>query len=147
MTAEAPPRIRPVTTADVDRVVALWSRIFPEYGNPARPHREPRANVERKLAFADGLFWLAERGGRIVGTAMAGYDGHRGWLYSVGVDPEQRRGGVGRALVAEAERALSALGCPKVNLQVFAENEAAQAFWREVGYVPDAVVSLGKRLP
>ena len=48
--------------------------------------------------------------------------------------------------MAEAERALSALGCPKVNLQVFAENEAAQVFWRKVGYLPDAVVSLGKRL-
>jgi ribosomal protein S18 acetylase RimI-like enzyme len=102
--------------------------------------------VARKLAAGDGLFWLAARGARVVGTAMAGYDGHRGWLYSVGVHPEARGAGVGRRLVAEAERALAALGCPKVNLQVFAANGAAQAFWRELGYAQDDVLAFGKRL-
>ena len=93
----------------------------------------------------DGLFWIAEQEGRVVGTAMAGYDGHRGWLYSVGVHPEARGLGIGCALVVEAERALAALGCPKVNLQVFSRNEAAQAFWRRLGYGRDDVVSFGKR--
>lgn len=138
--------IRGVTAADAEAVLALWRVVFPEYGDPAHPQRDPAASVGRKLAFGDGLFWLAEREGRVVGTAMAGWDGHRGWLYSVGVHPDARRGGVGAALVAEAERALSARGCPKVNLQVLAANEAARAFWRRLGYAQDAVVPFGKRL-
>lgn len=138
--------IRRVGAADAEAVVALWRTVFPEYGDPSRPQRDPSRSVARKLAFGDGLFWLAERGGRVVGSAMAGWDGHRGWLYSVGVHPEARRGGVGRALVAEAERALLALGCPKVNLQVLAGNRAARRFWRRMGYGEDEVVSLGKRL-
>jgi ribosomal protein S18 acetylase RimI-like enzyme len=139
-------RIRPVTSRDAQAVLALWREVFPEYDDPARPQRSPAASVARKLAFGDGLFWLAERDGDVLGTAMAGYDGHRGWLYSVGVHPGARGAGVGRALVREAERALAALGCPKVNLQVFGSNGGALAFWRTLGYAEDAVLSLGKRL-
>ncbi len=139
-------RIRPVAAADADAVVALWSVVFPEYSDPAHPQRSAAASVARKLAFGDGLFWLAERGARVVGTAMAGYDGHRGWLYSVGVHPDARGDGIARRLVEVAERALAARGCPKVNLQVFAGNAGAQAFWRSVGYGRDDVVSFGKRL-
>lgn len=139
-------RIRPVTPADTEAVLALWRVVFPEYGDPANPQRSPAASVARKLAFGDGLFWAAEREDALVGTAMAGYDGHRGWLYSVGVHPGARGSGVGRALVHEAERALAAAGCPKVNLQVFAANAGARAFWRSVGYREDGVVSFGKRL-
>jgi ribosomal protein S18 acetylase RimI-like enzyme len=139
--------VRPVTAADAGAVLELWRAVFPEYGDPRRPQRDPAASIARKLAVGDGLFWLAERGGRVVGTAMAGWDGHRGWLYSVGVHPEARRAGVGARLVAEAEAALTALGCPKINLQVLAGNEAAQAFWRRMGYAEDAVVPFGKPLP
>jgi ribosomal protein S18 acetylase RimI-like enzyme len=138
--------IRPVTPADAGAVVALWRAVFPEYGDPTRPQRDPAASVARKLAFGDRLFWLAEREGRLLGTAMAGWDGHRGWLYSVGVLPEARRAGVAARLVAEAERALQGLGCPKVNLQVLAENRAAQEFWRRMGYARDEVIGFGKRL-
>jgi hypothetical protein len=102
--------------------------------------------VARKLAFGDGLFWLAERERILVGTAMAGYDGHRGWIYSVGVHPEARRGGIARLLVAEAERSLAERGCPKVNLQVFGTNDTGQAFWRSIGYAEDRVRSFGKQL-
>jgi ribosomal protein S18 acetylase RimI-like enzyme len=142
----SPITVRRVTAADAEALLALWQVVFPVYADAAHPHRDPAAAIARKLAFGDGLFWLAEREGRVVGSAMAGYDGHRGWLYSVGVRPEARRAGVGALLVSEAERALAALGCPKVNLQVYADNLAAQAFWRGVGYREDAVVGFGKRL-
>ena len=139
-------RIRAVAPVDVEALVALWHEVFPEYRDPAKPQRDPRANIERKLAQGDGLFWLAEEGDAVVGTAMAGYDGHRGWLYSVGVHPRLRRTGLARKLVHHAESVLAARGCPKINLQVLTVNESAQAFWRAVGYAPDLVVSFGKRL-
>ena len=130
----------------MDAIIVLWGTVFPEYRDPARPQRDPRASIARKIAFGDGLFWLAEEEGRAVGTVMAGYDGHRGWIYSLGVHSGVRRTGIGRALVAEAERALAALGCPKVNLQVLTSKRDAHEFWRSLGYEPDAVTSFGKRL-
>jgi len=140
------PVIRPAIAADLESIVRLWAVVFPEYADPRAPQRAPRASAERKLAFDDGLFWVAERRGELVGTVMAGYDGHRGWIYSLGVHPAERRRGLGRALAAKAEQALAALGCPKINLQVFAANRAAQDFWRRAGWVEDGVVSFGKRL-
>jgi ribosomal protein S18 acetylase RimI-like enzyme len=77
---------------------------------------------------------------------MAGYDGHRGWLYSLAVDGSQRRLGIGTRLIAHAEAALVAMGCPKVNLQVLTAKQEVRAFYEALGYRADAVISLGKRL-
>jgi ribosomal protein S18 acetylase RimI-like enzyme len=151
-------RIRPVIAADIEAILALWARVFPEYFDPAYPQRDPRASIERKLAFGDGRFWVAvvAEGGpgaagpgaaeRIAGTVMSGYDGHRGWIYSLGVDPALRRTGIASALAAHAEAELAAAGCPKVNLQVFEGNAAALAFWAARGFAVDGVLSLAKRL-
>ncbi|HTT09503.1 MAG TPA: GNAT family acetyltransferase [Burkholderiaceae bacterium] len=138
--------IRRVGSGDTEAIVVLWRDVFPEYNDPARPQRDPRANIARKLAFGDGLFWLVEMGDRVVATAMAGYDGHRGWIYSIGVAPAERGRGHARALLAHAEAQLRALGCPKINIQVLADKEEALRFWRAAGYQPDPVVSLGRRL-
>ncbi len=92
------------------------------------------------------LFFVAEIGGRLIGTVMAGYDGHRGWLYSLAVDTALRRHGIGTRLVEHAEAALTALGCPKVNLQVLSTKADVRGFYEALGYRTDEVVSLGKRL-
>ena len=138
--------IRPATSADTDAILALWAAVFPEYLDPAFPQRDPRASIERKLAFGDGRFWVAVVDERIAGTVMSGYDGHRGWIYSLGVDPALRRLGIASALATHAEAELAAAGCPKVNLQVFEGNAVALAFWAARGFAVDGVLSLGKRL-
>jgi len=138
--------IRAVVASDIDAIVAFWRVVFPEYNDPTRPQRDPRTNIVRKLAFGDGLFWLASDEGEVVGTAMAGYDGHRGWLYSLGVHPSRREQGVGRGLLAHAEAELRKLGCPKVNVQVLDSSGGAHEFWRAAGYQPDPVRSFGRRL-
>ncbi len=77
---------------------------------------------------------------------MVGYDGHRGWINYLAVTPARQRGGLGRAMMDEAERILRAAGCPKINLQVRATNAAVLAFYARLGFANDEVVSLGKRL-
>jgi ribosomal protein S18 acetylase RimI-like enzyme len=92
------------------------------------------------------LFLVGEEGGAVVATAMAGYDGHRGWINYLAVSPDARGKGHGRAVMDEVERRLLAMGCPKLNLQVRADNETALGFYRAIGYDVDVVTSLGKRL-
>jgi ribosomal protein S18 acetylase RimI-like enzyme len=92
------------------------------------------------------LFLVGDLDGRIIATAMAGYDGHRGWIYYLGVDPAHQRKGYGWAMMDEAVRLLRAAGCPKINLQVRGGNQAVVDFYRQLGYTFDDVVSLGKRL-
>ena len=75
---------------------------------------------------------------------MAGYDGHRGWLYSVAVDPDHRRAGIGKAMVRQAERALRDLGCNKINLQVRERNASVVAFYESLGYSLEPVLGMGR---
>lgn len=91
----------------------------------------------------DDLIFVAEQDGWIVGGCMAGWDGHRGWLYAVAVLPEHRRTGVGSMLVLSAIRALKELGCIKVNLQVRASNTKTVAFYEALGFAVEERVSMG----
>lgn len=140
------PTIRRFDPRDTDAVIALWQDAFPEYRDAGRPHRDPRLSIANKLATQPELFFVAAEDGRVIGTVMAGYDGHRGWLYSLAVAVSERRRGLGSHLVAHAEAALRERGCPKINLQVLGAKADVQAFYEALGYRPDAVISLGKRL-
>jgi ribosomal protein S18 acetylase RimI-like enzyme len=133
--------VRPFAVADEAAVVDLWRRC-----DLTRPWNDPHRDIARKATTQPELFFVAKLGGEIVGTAMAGYDGHRGWVNYLAVAPEHRRLGIGRRLMASAEAELLARGCPKLNLQVRAGNAEALAFYQRVGYARDDVVSLGKRL-
>ena len=77
---------------------------------------------------------------------MAGYEGHRGWVNYLAVDPAYQGKGFGRQIMQEIEKRLLALGCPKINLQVRDGNTQALEFYSRIGYKNDNVVSLGKRL-
>jgi ribosomal protein S18 acetylase RimI-like enzyme len=140
--------IRSFARADTEAVIALWLQAFPEYQDTTRPHRNPYLSIENKLGTQPELFFVATRDedGAVVGTVMTGFDGHRGWLYSLAVDPSARRLGIGTRLVRHAESALAARGCPKLNLQVLSNKPDVLAFYEALGYRADAVVSLGKRL-
>jgi ribosomal protein S18 acetylase RimI-like enzyme len=133
--------IRPFADTDESAVVALWQRC-----GLTRPWNDPSLDIARKRKVQPELFLVAESAGHIVGTAMVGYEGHRGWINYLAVDPSVQRQGLGGRLMDQAEHLLLAAGCPKLNLQVRADNEAAVRFYEKRGYVQDAVVSLGKRL-
>ena len=125
-----------------DGVRALWEEAFPD--DPPRNRAE--LSIPAKLALQPDLLLVATDGDRVIGTAMAGYDGHRGWLYSVAVRRSHQGRGIGASLVFEAERRLQALGCRKVNLQVRATNAAVARFYEKLGYDVEERVSLGKSI-
>ena len=134
--------IRPYRDEDLSAVVRLWRAAFPD----APPWNEPTADIARKLEVQRELFVVATDDGEIVGTAMAGYDGHRGWVYSMAVSSGHRRRGIGTALMRRVERDLAAAGCPKLNLQVRGANREVIRFYESLGYVTEDRVSMGKRL-
>ena len=126
---------------DRDSLIALWTRVFPD--DP--PHNEPAMMLATKLA-VDDLVIVVESDGDLAGACMAGYDGHRGWLYAVAVDSRHRRGGLGTALVEFAVAELVKLGCPKVNLQIRAGNTAVAEFYESLGFTVEERLSMGKLL-
>lgn len=137
--------VRAFEIADEDAVVALW-----EQAGLLRPWNDPHADIHRKLSVQPELFLVAvdeTRGdAAIVGSVMAGYDGHRGWLYYLASAVTHRGQGIGRMLVAEAERLLEQMGCPKVQLMVRPDNVGARGFYDAQGYEPFDIWATGKRL-
>lgn len=135
-------QIRPYEEADEQAVIELWNESSPAHA----PHNDPATAIRKKLQVQRELFFVAEVNGYMVGTAMGGYDGHRGWIYTVAVKPQCRRNGIGSALIRRLEAALSDRGCLKVNLQVFASNAEVVAFYEKLGYNVEDRISIGKRL-
>jgi ribosomal protein S18 acetylase RimI-like enzyme len=122
------------------QVIDLWKTVF---GYEAA-HNTPSLAIDKKLAVQDDLFFVAQDGNALVGTILAGYDGHRGWLYSVAVHPSHQGQGIGKALIAHAERALAQRGCMKINLQIVSSNESVSAFYKSIGYTVEPRISMGK---
>ena len=135
-------QIRSYREYDEAAVVDLWREVFPD----ARPWNHPETDIRRKLTVQPELFYVALLDGEPVGTAMAGYDGHRGWVYLVAVRPPYRRIGIGTALMRRVEEALARMGCPKLNLQVRGSNDQVVAFYKRLGYHIEERVSMGKLL-
>jgi ribosomal protein S18 acetylase RimI-like enzyme len=134
--------IRVFHESDEPAVIALWKQVFayPE------PRNDPATSISRKLAAQRNLFFVAIADEKVVGTVMGGYDGHRGWIYSLAVDPAHQRQKVGTTLIRHVEKALAEHGAPKINLQVISTNDGAIEFYRGLGYGVEERISMGKVL-
>jgi ribosomal protein S18 acetylase RimI-like enzyme len=134
--------IRVYQNDDEQAVVELWEKVFP--GDP--PWNKPIDVIRNKLAIQPAWFFVCSHRKHVVGTVLAGYDGVRGWVQKVAVDPEHRRQGIASLLMSTAERALREAGCPKLNLQTRTENSSAIEFYKEAGYEIEDRVSMSKHL-
>jgi ribosomal protein S18 acetylase RimI-like enzyme len=122
-------------------VKSLWREVFPD----GPPWNAANVAIPAKLAVQPELFIVALDGDEVVGSIIAGYDGHRGWLYMLAVSNSHRRRHIGSALVREAEARLAAKGCQKINLQVRTSNATVVEFYKKLGYVIEERISMGKR--
>ncbi|MBV9119268.1 MAG: GNAT family acetyltransferase [Chloroflexi bacterium] len=133
--------IRTYRPADEEGVLTLW-----RLAGLDRPWLNLRGEIEQKRRRDRRLFLVAEIAGLLVAAVMGAYDGRRGWVYHLAVDPGVRRQGIGRAVITELERRMAVMGVEKVNLQVRDDNQDACGFYERLGYVDDRVRSFGKRL-
>jgi ribosomal protein S18 acetylase RimI-like enzyme len=134
-------RIRPFKPEDQEQVLDLWTEcglVVPQ-NNPAR-------DIQRKLKVNSELLLVGILGGEVVGTCMAGYEGHRGWINYLAVHPDYRRLGIATIMMKAAEDKLRKMGCPKINVQIRKSNQEVIKFYESIGFSVDQVVSMGKRL-
>jgi len=133
--------IRSYRPDDETAVIDLWRAC-----NLLVPHNDPRKDIRRKLHVNPEWFLVGEKGGVIVATCMAGYEGHRGWINYLAVSPDAQRRRIASRMMEEAERLLRKAGCPKINLQIRSTNAQVIEFYKSIGFKIDEVTSMGKRL-
>jgi ribosomal protein S18 acetylase RimI-like enzyme len=121
--------IRTATIKDTPVITELWRRT-----NLLRPWNNPEQDIEQALTTETSTILVFETDDKIIGTIMAGYDGHRGWIYYMAVEPEYQRNGYAKQLVASAEEWLKSRGAPKVHLLTRKGNEEVQQFYTKIGY-------------
>ena len=137
-------RIRPIRDADVAAVVDLWREC-----GLVRPWNDPHRDIECARAGTSSEILVAETGDGgigIAGSVMAGFDGHRAWVYYVAVAPEHRSHGLGGTLMRHAERWLAGLGASKVMLMIRPENEGVRRFYDGLGYEVEERVIMSRRM-
>lgn len=135
-------KIRSFQDDDTSSVIALWGEVLSD----SAPHNDPAQIIHQKMGVERDLFYVAVVDSTVVGTVMGGYDGHRGWVYSLAVKPDHQRQGIASALVTHLEKVLVQRGCLKINLQIRASNDDVVAFYETCGYRAEERVSMGKRL-
>lgn len=133
--------IEALCATDAREAVALWNEA-----DLTRPWNDARQDFLRALESPAATVLGIRDSGRLVGTAMVGYDGHRGWVYYLAVARSHRERGLGRELMRGAERWLDRLGAPKLQFMVRTDNDSVVSFYEHLGYVPQNVVVLGRRL-
>ncbi len=133
--------IRLYLSADENAVVELWRKC-----NLLRSWNNPKQDIKRKLEVGSELFLVGLVDDKVVAAVMGGYEGHRGWVNYLAVDPTCQRRDLGRQIMEAVEKKMLVMGCPKINLQIRTDNTAAVKFYESIGYKTDEVVSMGKRL-
>jgi ribosomal protein S18 acetylase RimI-like enzyme len=133
--------IRQYSPADREAVINLWKTC-----NLTKSWNNPEQDINRKLKDSPELFLVGTINDIIFSSVMAGYDGHRGWIYYLAVVPEYRKQGLGNQIMAAAEEKLLDIGCPKIDLMVRKNNPDVITFYEKIGYGHDEVVTMSKRL-
>lgn len=134
-------KVLPAKASDRDAVIALWHLT-----GLTRPWNDAGTDFDLASRTSSSTILLAENSGCLVGSVMVGFDGHRGWVYYLATQPEQRGKGIGRTLMQEAENWLREQGAPKIQLMVRADNADARGFYSSIGFEMQDVITIGRRL-
>jgi ribosomal protein S18 acetylase RimI-like enzyme len=130
--------IRNALVGDEENIVSLWHAC-----GLAASHNDLRQDFRfaRAKPNSDVLVGVCPEG-EVIGSVMAGHDGHRGWLYYVAAAPDRRLQGIGKQMVAAGEAWLRDRKVVKVMLLVRETNTQIVDFYSHAGYaaVPRVVM-------
>jgi len=137
------PEIKELTLEDYQEMIALWERA----GLPHRPQgRDSRTAIAAQLERDPELFLGAFSQGKLIGTVIGSDDGRKGWLNRLAIDPDYRRQGIARMLIAEAERRLKARGRKIIAVLVEDWNDVSLKLFQKCDYILDrSILYLSKR--
>ena len=128
--------LSPMTVEDYDAVRKLWMTIS---GFGIRAIDDSREDIARFIDRNPRTSVVARIDGKVVGSVLCGSDGRQGSLYHVCVAEQYRRMGIGTQMVVYCMQRLSEIGINKVTLIAFKNNDAGNAFWKQIGWTKSEI--------
>ena len=122
--------IEPMTIDHYNEVIALW-KVSENVGLSSADERE---NIKSYLARNPAMSFVARDNGEIIGAALCGHDGRRGYLHHLAIAEHHRKKGIGRKLAERCMESLKNVGIQKCHLFVFLMNTEGKAFWGKIGW-------------
>ncbi|MDN3956404.1 GNAT family acetyltransferase [Sporolactobacillus laevolacticus] len=132
-------KFRSFTLNDFNSVIHLWNKA----GLILSPS-DTSEGLKKKLQRDSELFFVAEGDHQIIGVVMGSYDGRRGWINHLAVDPEYQGRKIGQAMIMELEKRFKKEGCEKVNLLIEPSNKGVQSFYEKQAYKRDELIFMEK---
>ena len=139
--AESSLLIMPFKEGDEEALVSLWNMC-----KLTVPWNNPYKDIARKLKVQSDLFLMGYLEDKLIASIIAGYDGHRGWIYYFAVHPDFQSRCYGKQLINNVENKLRELGCPKINLQIREGNDKVFSQYQKLGFVDEKLINMSKRL-
>ena len=130
---------REFTLLDFDLVIELW-----EKAGLILSRSDTYDGMKEKLKRDPELFFVLEEDSRIIGVVMGSYDGRRGWINHLAVDPEYQGRNIGQQIIEELESRFKKMGCEKINLLIELSNEKVQGFYEKQGFKTDQLIFMEK---
>lgn len=131
--------IREFALSDYEDVIDLWQRA-----GLSLSRSDSIEGIKRKLERDSELFLVVEEDKQIIGAVMGCFDGRRGWVNHLAIDPDFQGNQIGKNIMDELERRFREVGCEKVNLLISMDNTKVQGFYERLGFTQDPLVFMEK---
>ena len=122
--------IESMTIDHYDEVIALWK----DSENIGLSSADERENIKSYLARNPAMSFVAKENDDIIGAALCGHDGRRGYIHHLAIAESHRKKGIGRKLVERCIESLRNIGIQKCHLFIFHTNKEGKAFWNKIGW-------------
>ncbi len=122
--------LREMTIEDYKDVYDLWKNCE----GIGLSDADSKEGITRFLERNPGLSFIALDGEEVIGAALCGHDGRRGYIHHLAVKETNRKRGIGKSLVNRCVFALMRIGIAKCHLSVFDDNQGAIEFWKKLGW-------------
>ena len=136
--------IKRLSIKDYDDILRIWS----DAGLPYKPlGRDSRERMTREMEFPGAAFFGLFDNGRMIGLGIANYDGRRGWINRVALDPDRRGLGLAGEIISACEDFLLGAGALVICTLIEEINSPSMACFSKAGYVPEKEIIYWTKRP
>jgi len=122
-------KIEKFTIDSYNQVQDLWRKAGISVGSS-----DSKEELEIMLKRNPNLFLVGKRNKKIIAVVMGGFDGRRGYVHHLAIDPDFKKKGYGRMMMDNIHKIFLHMGVHKVHLFIEKDNKEVVCFYESLGW-------------